>query len=74
MCKLNLLQTVAARIRTCELSHYSLANNQLCKLDSDGDACKNSSIHSLSYFDSPPPKKKVTKERFSGADVGDVSK
>ena len=40
MCKLGLFQVIAARIRTCELSHHSLAHNQLTKLDSDSFPCK----------------------------------
>ena len=40
MWKLGLFQLIPARIRTCELSHHSLAHNQLSKLDSDGNASK----------------------------------
>ena len=40
MCKVGLFQVIPARIRTCELSHHSLAHYQLSKLDSDGYPCK----------------------------------
>ena len=40
MCKVCLFQVIPARIRTCELSHHSLAHYQLSKLDSDGYPCK----------------------------------
>ena len=35
MCKVWLFQVIPARIRTCELSHHSLAHYHLTKLDSD---------------------------------------
>ena len=40
VCKPGLFQVIAARIRTCELSHHSLAHYQLTKLDSDSYPCK----------------------------------
>ena len=40
MCKLGLFQVIPVRIRTCELSHHSLAYYQLSKLDSDSYSCK----------------------------------